>query len=43
MQKLVSLLREAACGGLTIGRTIIHVGKATVEIVIRVVVHRRTR
>lgn len=43
MQNLITLFHEAVRGGLTIGRTVIHIGKATVEIVVRVVFPGPTR
>jgi hypothetical protein len=36
MQKVLSLIHEVASRGLTVGKAVIQVGKATVEIVVRV-------
>ncbi len=37
MQYVFDLLREAARGGVTIGRAAVKVGRATVEIVVKVI------
>lgn len=36
MQKVLSLIYEVASHGLTVGKAVIQVGKATVEIVVKV-------
>jgi hypothetical protein len=36
MQNLIALVHEAARGGITVGRAVIKVGRASVQIVVKV-------
>ncbi len=40
MQNLLALLRDAATGGITLGRAVIRVGRSTIEIVVKVFVRK---
>jgi hypothetical protein len=37
MRNLLALLRDAANGSVTLGRAVIHLGRATIQVVVKIV------